>query len=229
MGSAKKKTRMIFVLGDIHLPWCSWSALEQVSEEIRLAVARGDDVSVVQVGDLFDQRFWSKYPKEGDAENPQLEWDLSERAAERLHELIPQMTIIFGNHDGRIAKKATESLLPRQLIKTLDQHFDYRGWTWYTGNVPLEIDGVAFIHGDEFPIPNPTSAALKLGQSVCYGHTHQAHISHVVTFKRKLFSMNVGWLGNEDATAFNYSRKSPSRSAKGYGVIIDGVPHFIPL
>lgn len=223
------KSKVIFVLGDIHLPWCDWAAIEQVAKEINIAKKRGDDVTVVQVGDIMDQRYWSKYGKSAEDENAQLEWDQAELAMDRLNELIPEMHVIFGNHDVRIAKKATEALMPRQLVRTLDEYFCYDGWVWHVGDQPLQVDGVAFIHGDEFPIPNPSSAALKLGQNVCYGHTHQAHLSYVVLFKRKMFSMNVGWLGNENASAFGYAKKSPNRCWKGYGIIIDGVPSLIPL
>lgn len=227
----KKKTgnRVIFVLGDIHLPWCDWKAIQEVAEEISLAKKRGDDITVVQVGDLLDARSWSKYTKGPADENAQLEWDQIEEAMHRLYKLIPEMYVIFGNHDERFAKKAMEAFLPRQLVKTLDQHFNFKGWKWHTADAPLEIDGIAFIHGDNFPIPLPATACLRLGQSVCYGHTHTAQLSYVVTFKKRLFAMNVGWLGDETKSAFNYAKKSPNRYCKGYGVIIDGVPHFVPL
>jgi predicted phosphodiesterase len=227
--SKKDKSKITFVLGDMHAPWIDFEAVEEIAQEIKLAKKRGDDVTVVQVGDITDQRMWSKYGKGPDDEHAQLEWDKAEAAMERLYELIPEMHIILGNHDIRVLKKATEAQVPRQLIKTLDEYFNFDGWIWHLGNHPLEINGVSYIHGDEFAIPTPESAALKLGTSVCYGHTHQAKLAYVVSFKRKLFSMNVGWLGDETASAFNYAAKNAFRCWKGYGVIIDGVPHLIPL
>ena len=222
-------SRMIFVLGDMHLPYMDMNAISEVAEEIDIAKDRGDDVTVVQVGDILDQRAWSKYPKDGESEHAQLEWDKAEQCMVQLHKLIPEMHIIFGNHDERVAKRAADAQLPRQLIKTLDRHFDFEGWIWHTADIPLEIDGIYFIHGDTFPIPMPQSAALRLGQSVCYGHTHQGGLAFVNTYKKRIFSMNVGWLGDERQSAFNYARKSPYRCWKGYGLIIDGTPHLIPL
>ena len=222
-------SRMIFVLGDIHFPYADMRAIQEVAEEIDIAKQRGDDVTVVQVGDILDQRAWSKYPKDGESEHAQLEWDKAERDMVQLYKLIPEMHILFGNHDERVAKRAADAQLPWQLIKTLDQHFDFDGWTWHTSEHPLEIDGIYFIHGDTFPIPMPQSAALRLGQSVCYGHTHQAHISYVTTHKKRMFSMNVGWLGDERQSAFNYARKSPHKCWKGYGIIIDGIPHLMSI
>lgn len=222
-------SRMIFVLGDMHLPYMDMYAISEIAEEIEIAQKRGDDVTVVQVGDILDQRAWSKYPKDGESEHAQLEWDKAEDCMATLHTLIPEMHIIFGNHDERVAKRAADAQLPRQLIKSLDKHFNFDGWVWHTADTPLEIDGIYFIHGDTFPIPMPQSAALRLGQSVCYGHTHQAGLAFVNTYKKSIFSMNVGWLGDERQSAFNYARKSPYRCWKGYGLIIDGTPHLIPL
>ncbi len=222
-------SRMIFVLGDMHLPYMDMRAISEVAEEIDIAKDRGDDVTVVQVGDILDQRAWSKYPKDGESEHAQLEWDKAEQHMVQLHKMIPEMHIIFGNHDERVAKRAADAQLPRQLIKTLDTYFDFDGWVWHTSDYPLEIDGIYFIHGDTFPIPMPQSAALRLGQSVCYGHTHQGGLAFVNTYKKRIFSMNVGWLGDERQSAFNYARKSPYKCWKGYGLIIDGTPHLIPL
>lgn len=227
--SDKNKSRVIFVLPDIHVPYCDWKAIEQVAEDIREAKRKGDDVTVIQLGDIMDQKMWSKYPHGPSDENAQKEFDDAEAAMDRLNELIPEMTIIFGNHDLRIAKKATEGLLPRQLVRSLDEYFCYDGWTWHIDNKPLEIDGISFIHGDEFPIHSPTAAALRLGTSVCYGHTHQGHLSYVTTFKKRLFSMNCGWLGDDSFSAFGYAKKSPARCTKAYGVIVDGTPHLIPI
>lgn len=226
---SKSRSKITFVLGDLHAPWIDWAAVNEISEEIKTAKRRGDDVTVVQVGDIMDQRYWSKYQKSPNDENSQLEWDKAERAMDRLNEAIPEMHVIFGNHDIRIAKKAVEAMVPRQLVRTLDEYFCFDGWRWHVSNQPLEIGGVSFIHGDEFPIPTPESAALKLGTSVCYGHSHQAKLTYTVMFKRRLFSMNVGWLGDESASAFSYAAKSPFRCWKGYGVIIDDTPHLIPL
>jgi predicted phosphodiesterase len=225
----KHKSRIIFALPDMHLPYMDWNAIEKVAEEIKIAKRRGDDVTVVQLGDLMDQRAWSRFPKEGDADNAQHEWDLAEKCMQRLHKLIPEMTIIFGNHDSRIAKKATEVYLPKQLVKTLDKHFNFDGWKWHTSDDPLVIDGIAFIHGDSFPIPRPISAALRLGQSVVFGHTHQSHLSYVTTHNRTMFALNCGWLGDETQSAFRYASGSPHKCWKGYGVIIDGTPHLIPI
>ena len=222
-------SRVIFFLGDVHLPYHDKKSIEKVADAIKQSQDDGDDVKVVQVGDLADQRAWSRFPKDGDVDNAQKEFDDTVTSMEWLHKLIPDMHIIFGNHDRRIAMRASDSQIPRQLIKSIDQVFNFPGWKWHVSDTPLIIDGIAVIHGDEYPIPNPSSACLRLARSVVYGHTHQGRLEHVRLFDRSMFAMNVGWLGDETQSAFNYSKRSPARYWTGYGVIVDGVPFLIPI
>lgn len=222
-------SRMIFVLGDIHFPSAHWPSIMQVVAEIDLAKKEGHDVSVVQIGDLLDMRAWSRYPKEGDAENAQREWDDAEIDMQRLYKLIPNMHIIFGNHDRRTAMRASDTQLPHQLVKTLDNYFAFKGWKWHTSSDPLVIDGIKFVHGDNTTYSSPGQLATKMGGSTVYGHTHTLKLEYVNLFDRQYFGLNVGWLGDSNRSAFNYSRQNPSKYTLGYGVIIDGVPFAIPL
>jgi predicted phosphodiesterase len=220
---------MIFVLGDIHFPYAHWPSILKVVEEINLAKRQGHDVVVVQIGDLKDQKFWSRFPKDGEVDSGQLEFDRAEQDMIRLHKFIPNMHIIFGNHDRRIALRAADAQLPKQLVKTLDQYFDFPGWIWHANTDPLIIDDIAFMHGDETTYSGPGQFATKMSRSVVYGHTHQMKLDYVSLFDKKIFGLNVGWLGDMQYSAFNYSRRNPSRYTLGYGVIIDGVPFLIPL
>lgn len=222
-------SRVIFFLGDCHVPYHSKKAIIQVSDAIKEAQDNGDQVTVVQVGDLADQRAWSRFPKDGDVDNAQREFDDTVTSLEWLHGLIPNMHIIFGNHDRRIAMRASDSQIPRQLIRSLDEVFDFPSWKWHVSDTPLIIDGIAIVHGDEFPIPTPSAACLRLARSVVYGHSHQGRLEHVRLFDRSMFAMNVGWLGDESQSAFNYAKRSPARYWLGYGVVVDNVPMLVPL
>lgn len=222
-------SRVIFVAGDVHTPYEDRKAITKMADDIKEAQDSGDDVTVVQVGDIGDQRAWSRFPKDGDVDNAQREFDEMCQSLYWLHGQIPEMTILFGNHDRRIAMRASDSQLPKQLVRTLDEVFNLPGWKWHIKDTPLIINDIAFVHGDEFPIPNPSSACLRMARSVCYGHTHQAKLEHVVLFDKQIFALNVGWLGDESRSAFNYARRSPARCFKGYGLIVDNVPFIIPL
>lgn len=222
-------SKVLFVLGDIHIPYMSWKAINQVADDIKRAQDAGDEVKVVQVGDLLDMRAWSRWPKDAESENAQREWDNAEIELEKLNKLIPQMHIIFGNHDRRIATRASESQMPRQLVKTLDHYFDFPGWKWHAGTDPLIINDVMVLHGDETTYSSAGHLATKYGRSVVYGHTHRMSLEYMALFDKKYWGMNVGWLGDVQQTAFNYSRQSPGKYQLGYGVVVDGIPMLVPL
>lgn len=225
-------TRIVYCLPDVHLPWTSWQRIEEFAAHIKAdKKKKSNDVSIVQLGDLIDAMAWSRYPKGPDAPNAQLEWDQTEIAVDRLHKLLPEMTVLLGNHCIRPIKKAVEAQLPRQLIKGLHEVFDTPKWKWHIGSRAYEKNGIVYLHGDEFPISpsNPGLAASRLGKSIVFGHTHQASISYVNIFEKSIFALNAGCIIDENAVCFQYSAKNPRRCWQGYGKIVDGVPSLIPL
>lgn len=225
-------SKIIFALPDMHHPWSNWEMLKEVAEDVRIAKKnKSNTVKIIQLGDIIDSMAWSRYPKGPDAPNAQAEWDATELAMERLSKMFPEMTILMGNHCIRPMKKALEAQLPRQLIKGLNDVFDYPGWKWHMGNRLYEHDGIVFAHGDEFPIApsNLGLAASRIGKSIVMGHTHQAGIAYVNIFEKSYFAMNCGAIVDDTAVCFSYAGKNPRRTWQGYGVITDGVPMLVPL
>jgi UDP-2,3-diacylglucosamine pyrophosphatase LpxH len=220
------------ILPDLHLPWTSWERLKEVSDQVKsLKKQRSNNVEIIQLGDLIDGMAWSRYPKGADSPNAQAEWDQTELAVDKMKNLFPDMRIIGGNHDIRLAKKAVEAQLPKQFIKSFDEIFQVPGWKWHISTKPLVIDGITYIHGDEYPIAvsNIGLAASRIGGSVVFGHTHQAAIAWVNIMNKRYFAFNVACIIDEEAICFSYAAKNPRRCMQGYGLIVDGVPHFLPL
>lgn len=216
------------ILGDIHGPYEDQACLKEAQGHYKFYKRQKSvDVSVIQVGDIIDGKAWSRYPKNPDDENPQLEWDKTEESMEFVQSLFPEMTILIGNHDVRPMKKALEAGTPKQLIKSIDQIFDYEGWHWHLSNVPYEEDGVCFIHGDELA-GNAWQKAQKMGKSVVQGHDHQGYLHYINTFGKSIFGMSVGCMIDEKAIAFRYAAKNPFRCWKGFGLMVDGVPSLVP-
>lgn len=226
MGRKIMKKHAVFVLPDIHLPWTDWGVLEEARRrflEFKKQYSRTHKVVVVQLGDLIDGYSWSRFHKAPDGPSAQHEWDLVEEAVIRLHKLFPEMQIIEGNHDVRAMRKALEVMMPRQLLKELDQVFDCPKWVWHVNNEPLQIDGVAYIHGDEISAPSMALKASKMGQSVVTGHSHKASLAFINHFNKEMFGMECGAIVDEKAICFRYAAKSPMRTWVGYATVIDGV------
>ncbi len=94
-----------------------------------------------------------------------------------------------------------------------------------------EIDGVRYVHGDGFGgITAARDGAIVCRQSVVIGHHHSyAGINYVANEKEMIFGMNVGCLIDKDAYAFKYAKKSKFKPTLGCGVVLEGVPSWIPL
>jgi hypothetical protein len=222
------KYDVIICLPDQHIPWVDWNAIKEISKVYHHYKRQKKKVCVVNLGDIIDAKAWSRYPKDTDDLSPQAEWDAVILGMEKLHKLLPEQQLILGNHDTRAVSRAFEVGLPRQLVKTLAQAFDYEGWTWHAGPKPLIIDNIVFMHGDEMT-GTPGQRANRLGKSVVMGHSHKASIEYTCTFTHNVFGMQCGWVGDPDGMGARYASKHPVLCFKGYAVIENGVPRLIPL
>jgi hypothetical protein len=218
------------IIGDFHAPAGEISYIKQISDYIKhLSKFKANKIKVIQMGDLLDAKAWSKYPKGPSDDNAQLEWDRAVIQLDKFAQLIPEMTIISSNHDIRLMKSATSAQLPRQMVKTLAEIFDYPGWNWHLSEKPLVIDNVAYVHGDGIVGNTMGLKAIRMGMSVVMGHSHVASLQYYNHYDREIFGMEVGCTVDSDNAAFNYAIKNTKRHWHGFAIIQDGVPHLIPL
>lgn len=213
----------IMVLGDLHAPYADRKALYWAS----LIRHQYQPDIIIQVGDIVDMKAWSRFPKSPEDENPALEWKKTAKEMKYIHQLFPEMKILLGNHSVRVARKALEAGIPKELIRSLEEVFDFEGWSWHLTDKPLIVDNIAFVHGDESP-GNISVKTRQYGMSVVQGHSHKASLSYINLFDKQMFAAEVGWLGNDQELAFAYASKSPNRSWSGLMLITDGVPHLLP-
>jgi predicted phosphodiesterase len=213
----------ILVLGDIHLPFCDWEALEQARQ---FAVKNKPDL-VFTTGDLTDQKSWSRFMKEPDDDNPENEWRKTVHASKQLAKMFPNLVIRRSNHDIRYMKKAAEAGLVKSMMRTLPELFPYKGWTWELDNDPYMIGNIAFMHGDELS-GSVKAKVQSLGMNVVQGHTHKAEIIYNCTFNRRLWGMDVGCMVDVKSAAFDYAARNLTKVWVGHGWIQDGVPYLFP-
>lgn len=219
---------VIMALPDQHIPWCNWKAIEAFSKRVKAYKKQGKSVKVVNLGDVMDQKAWSRFSKDPDDLSPHQEWSDVELGMDYLAELLPEMTIVLGNHDSRAYKKAVEVGLPKQLIRSLEDLFPYEGWTWHMSTKPLMVDGIMFIHGDEMA-GGALQKAAKLGRSVVQGHVHKGNLNYVDIFDKQIFAVESGCVIDREAIAFRYAAKHPLSCFIGWTEIHNGVPHLVPF
>lgn len=217
----------ICVAGDIHFPFADWDLLREFAKHVKFLRTKKKKLKVVQLGDITDQKAWSRFTGASDDMSPDAEWEGAYHDMHRFHDLVPNMEIIFGNHDIRQIKAATEAKIPRQLIKSLDEVFPFAGWNWHTANKPLIIDGIMFVHGDE----GAGSAIIKAkntGMSVVQGHDHQMYLEYIKSCGVTRFGLGGGCMIDQTARAFSYAAKNPMGCDTGYSIIAKGIPHIYP-
>lgn len=216
----------VLILPDIHVPWPNWSAIKQAHSWAK----RHKPDLIIQLGDITDQKIWSRWQKDVDDVSPSDEFIAAEKALKRLHTMFPKMVIIRGNHDVRILSKAVEAGIPAQMFNDVDQVFNYKGWEWIKSGKKLVIKTargpVLIVHGDE----QGGTVAQKsriLGMSVIQGHTHKVSITYTTTLNGTVFGAEMGCLMDVDSKAAKYAAANPVGSSIGFGVLKFGVPYFV--
>jgi predicted phosphodiesterase len=216
----------ILVIPDAHAPWVNWGALEQA---YKWRLKHKPDL-VICLGDLTDQKIWSRWPKDTDDASPSDEFLQAEKCLKKIHKMFPKMLILRGNHDVRILAKAIEAGIPAQMFNDVDAVFNYKGWEWIPPTKKLVIQTVRgpilFVHGDEQG-GTPAQKSRILGQSVIQGHTHKSSIIHTKTLTGHFFGAEMGCIMDVDSKAAKYAAANPVGASVGFGVVKWGVPYFI--
>jgi predicted phosphodiesterase len=221
-----KKYHKILVLPDMHAPWVNMKALKQAHQWYK---SHKPDL-VVCLGDITDQKIWSRWPKDVDDASPTDEFLAAKKCLEQVYKMFPKMTIIRGNHDTRILSKAIEAGLPSQMFNDIDAVFNFKGWTWVPQNDKLIINTnrgpILFVHGDEQG-GTVVQKSRILGMSVIQGHTHKVSITYTTTLKGTIFGAEMGCIMDTQSKAAKYAAANPVGSSVGFGVVKYGVPYFI--
>lgn len=203
---------------------------EDAVEFLKLVKKTHQPDVVVQIGDLLDQHYYSKYgpsSKAVDGKEEIKQAVINLRAG--LYKLFPEVFVCWGNHDLRISTRASSAGLDSSLLKTYEEIIQSpKGWLF---SDKWEIDGVIYEHGiGRSGYQGALKAAQANMQSTVIGHLHScAGILWYGNKKKLIFGFNVGALVDDNKYAFEYARFSSQKSILGCGLVIDGIPVFIPM
>lgn len=221
-----KRYKKILVIPDAHAPWVHWGAVCQAH---RWAEKHNPDL-VIQLGDLTDQKIWSRWQSDPDDYSPSEEFDRACTALERISTYFPNMIILTGNHDERIRKRAIESGIPGEMFKDFGEYLGYDGWVWCKRNDQVITDTqrgkILFQHGDEMG-GTVAAKSRRLGMSYVQGHTHKTSITYTHTPLGHFFGAEFGCVMDVNSKAATYAQANPVGVSIGFGVIKYGIPYFI--
>lgn len=223
-----KYPKAILALPDMHFPWPDWEGIEMA----RKWKDKHKPDLVVQLGDLTDQKIWSRWPSDPDDFSPAQELAEAQKGLKELAKMFPKMQILTGNHDLRYRVRAAESKLPGKMVKTLEELFPAKGWVWHMDPrkklvVPSPRGKILFVHGDEDG-GTPLQKAIRAGMNVVQGHTHRTSVAYSEILGSFVWGFETGNLMDSASKAADYAARSVRGATNGFGVIKHGVPYFIP-
>lgn len=215
----------ILVIPDLQIPFHHKNALTFLK---RIRDEYEPDI-IVNVGDEWDNCALSKYPKNPDGLSAGDEHKRAKKASRGFYEAFPEVLVCESNHRERLYKRAYEAGIPADLIKDTHSYMGAPpGWKWADS---WTVDGIVFEHGHRASGASTGEKLIDANHaSTVYGHHHNSPgVTYRKVGKRTYFAMNVGCLIEESSYAMSYTRDNRKRPVLSCGVIVDGVPHLVPM
>lgn len=220
------KHRVVMAIPDLHLPFTHPDAFDFLAA---VAGVYRPDV-VVQLGDLVDNHSVSFHKSDPDGLSPGMELVKTREEVAKLATIFPELIVLEGNHDLRFLRRAFEFGLPKASIVAFKELFHLPD-AWDV-RYDVIIDEVLYTHGTGYSGKYASGRmAAEAQRSVVHGHIHvyPGVIWLNSRYRGDIFGMNCGCLINQEDYAFSYSRDRKAGVGLGCGVVVDGVPHFIPM
>jgi metallophosphoesterase superfamily enzyme len=207
-----KSGKNVLVIGDLHLPFTLDGYLEHCLEIYN--EYKCDEV--VFIGDIIDNHATSYHETDPDGHSAGQELAMAISEIRKWYSVFPKATVIIGNHDRLIMRKAYSAGVSKLWIKDYSEVLGVPGWNFTES---IEIDDVLYIHGEGGTARNRVNSDL---QSIVQGHLHtQCYVEWYVGSKFKLFGMQVGCGINHKSYAMAYAKEN-KKPAIACGVVLKG-------
>lgn len=212
------------IIGDTHLPFAHPAYLAFCRD---IAEAWGVE-RVIHIGDVVDCHAVSLHGREPDAPGVLEEWDAARKQVETWAKAFPEVTVITGNHETRIARVAAGVGIPGEFLRSPAELWGVDGWEWVD---ELVDDSTLFTHGTGCGGLDPAANLVRrMGMSVVIGHHHSAGgVSFHANPLRRFWGVNVGCGVDDRAVALRYAQNNSRKSVLGCAVIVGDTPFFEPM
>ena len=203
----------ILVIGDLHEPFCLDKYLDFCVEKYTEFGCN----EVVMIGDCLDNHFASYHETYGGTElmTGADELDLAVKRIARWRDAFPVATVIIGNHDRMVMRKAQTSAIPSKWIKSYKEVLNVPDWNFVER---YEKHGVQYIHGEGGTARTKCRADMM---NTVQGHLHtQAYCEHYVGQNFRVFGMQVGCGIDHESYAMAYA-KYGKKPAIGCAVVLN--------
>ena len=209
----------ILIIGDLHEPFTLKGYLKFCRDQQEIYNCG----TVVFIGDAVDNHFSSYHESDPDGYSAGEELD---RAIDRIaywYHTFPKATVIIGNHDRLVYRKAFSSGVSKRWIRDYKDVLETPNWNFVEN---IELFGVNINHGEGGTAKNRMKTEL---QSQIQGHLHtQLYVEYAVGANFIVFGMQVGCGVDIKSYAMAYG-KNYKKSAIGCGVLLNKGTLPIPI
>lgn len=219
------KKKVILVIPDTQAPFEHKDAFDF----LKAVKKRYEPNEVVHVGDEVDFHALGDWDHDPDGMSAGDELKSALKFMDKLYALFPKVKVCTSNHTARPFRKAFKHGIPKAFLRDYHEFLQApKGWQWAD---KWEIDGIIFEHGEgQSGKDGAINAAKGNMQSTVIGHIHAfAGIQYAANPKFLYFGFNVGCLIDRHAYAFAYGKHMKNKPILGCGIIINGIPQFIPM
>ena len=205
-------TSRVLAIGDIHAPF----DLDTYFDFVCSIYDQYDCDKVVFMGDVVDNHYSSYHEADPDGMVAGRELDLAISRLKRWHDRFPNATVLTGNHDRIVARKAQTAGIANRWIRGYADALETPSWNF---TERIVIDGVQYIHGEGGTARTKSRKDLM---STVQGHLHtQAYTEWTVGAGYKIFGCQVGCGIDHESYAMAYARNF-GKPAIGCAVILGG-------
>ena len=203
--------RNVLVIGDLHEPFCLDSYLDFCVKQYKIYNCN----QVIFIGDIIDNHYSSYHETSADGMGGLDELELAISRIARWYEVFPVATVIIGNHDRIIMRKAQTSAIPSKWIRSYKEVLQVPTWRFVERFVQ---DNVQYIHGEGGTARTKCRADMM---NTVQGHLHtQCYTEHYVGQNYRVFGQQVGCGIDHDSYAMAYA-KYGKKPAIGCAVVLN--------
>ena len=201
----------ILVIGDLHEPFCLDNYLNFCIDKY----FEFDCNEVIFIGDIIDNHFASYHETDSDGMGGADELELAIKRISRWRNAFPVATVIIGNHDRLIMRKARTSAIPSRWIKSYKDVLNVPNWNFTERYVK---NNVQYIHGEGGTARTKCRADMM---NTVSGHLHtQAYCEHYVGQNFRIYGMQIGCGIDHESYAMAYA-KYGKKPAIGCSVVLN--------
>jgi len=211
----------ILIIGDLHAPFTKYGYLKFCREQQEIYNCG----TVIFIGDVIDNHYSSYHESDPDGYGAGEELDRAIDMIADWYHTFPKATVIIGNHDRLVYRKAYSSGVSKKWIREYKEVLNTSGWDFVEN---IEFHGINFNHGEGGTARNRIKSEL---QSQVQGHLHtQLYNDFLVGANFIVFGMQVGCGIDIKSYAMAYG-KHYKKPAIGCGVVLNKgtLPIAIPM